>query len=199
MMRVDCDKEGINKAAKIISHGGIAIFPTDTVYGMGCDPYNKTSIEKIYKIKARDAAKSVPILTHSVETAEKIVQFDQLTRKIVEKNWPGPLTVILKVKDAKIKESLNLKNKIAIRIPDHKCTLELLKKCEFLVGTSANVSGDLPYTDPEKCFKNLQNYDVFVDGGTITSKGESTIIEIEDEEIKIIREGSLTKEEILQS
>ena len=199
MMRVDCDKEGINKAAKIISHGGIAIFPTDTVYGMGCDPYNKTSIEKIYKIKARDAAKSVPILTHSVETAEKIVQFDQLTRKIVEKNWPGPLTVILKVKDAKIKESLNLKNKIAIRIPDHKCTLELLKKCEFLVGTSANVSGDLPYTDPEKCLKNLQNYDVFVDGGTITSKGESTIIEIEDEEIKIIREGSLTKEEILQS
>jgi L-threonylcarbamoyladenylate synthase len=198
-LKVNCDKEGIEKASQIISQGGIVIFPTDTVYGIGCDPYNKVSIEKIYKIKSRDIMKSVPILTYSIETAEKIVEFDKFTKKIVEKFWPGPLTVILKVTDKKIKESLNLENKIAIRVPDHKCTLELLKKCNFLVGTSANISGDLPYTDPEECLKNLENYDVFVDGGIITSKGESTIIEIENKQIKIIREGSLTKDEILQS
>ncbi|MGY5147150.1 MAG: L-threonylcarbamoyladenylate synthase [Candidatus Nitrosopumilus sp. bin_7KS] len=199
VLKVSCNKEGIEKASEIISKGGIVIFPTDTVYGIGCNPYNKESIEKIYKIKSRDINKSVPVLTYSIETAEKIVEFDQLTKKIVEKFWPGPLTVILKVTDKKIKESLNLKNKIAIRVPDHKCTLELLKKCNFLVGTSANISGDLPYTNPEECLKNLENYDIFVDGGIITSKGESTIIEIENEQIKIIREGSLTKDEILQS
>jgi L-threonylcarbamoyladenylate synthase len=143
--------------------------------------------------------KSLPVLTYSIETAEKIVEIDQFTKKILKKFWPGPLTVILKVTDKKIKESLNLENKIAIRIPDHKCTLELLKKCNFLVGTSANISGNLPYTDPEECLKNLENYDIFVDGGIITSKGESTIIEIENEKIKIIREGSLTEDEILQS
>lgn len=198
-MKVSCNKEGIEKASEIISKGGIVIFPTDTVYGIGCNPYNKESIEKIYKIKSRDIIKSFPVLTYSIETAEKIVEFDQLTKKIVEKFWPGPLTVILKVTDKKIKESLNLKNKIAIRVPDHKCTLELLKKCNFLVGTSANISGDLPYTNPEECLKNLENYDIFVDGGIITSKGESTIVEIENEQIKIIREGSLTKDEILQS
>ena len=131
--------------------------------------------------------------------AEKIAQFDQLTKKIVKKFWPGPLTIILKVTDEKIKKSLNLENKIAIRVPDHKCTLELLKKCNYLVGTSANISGDLPYTNPKECLKKMQDYDVFVDGGMITSNGESTIIEIENGEIKIIREGSLTKEEILQS
>ena len=198
-MKVSCNKEGIEKASQIVSQGGIVIFPTDTVYGIGCNPYNKESVEKIYKIKSREIMKPLPVLTYSIETAEKIVEFDQFTKKIVKKFWPGPLTVILKVTDKKIKESLNLKNKIAIRVPDHKCTLELLKKCNFLVGTSANISGDLPYTDPEECLKNLENYDIFVDGGIITSKGESTIIEIENEQIKIIREGSLTEDEILQS
>ena len=198
-MKVNCDKEGIEKASQIISQGGIVIFPTDTVYGIGCDPYNKVSIEKIYKIKSRDIIKSVPVLTYSIETAERIAQFDQLAKKIVKKFWPGPLTIILKVTDEKIKKSLNLENKIAIRVPDHKCTLELLKKCNYLVGTSANISGDLPYTNPKECLKKMQDYDVFVDGGIITSNGESTIIEIENKEIKIIREGSLTKEEILQS
>lgn len=198
MLKVDCNTEGIEKAFQIVNQGGIVIFPTDTVYGIGCNPYNKTAVEKIYKIKSRNIMKSVPVLTYSIEMAEKIVQFNQYTRKIVEKFWPGPLTIISKVTDKKIRESLNLKNKIAIRVPDHKCTLELLKKCNFLVGTSANISGDLAYTNPEECLKNLQNYDIFVNGGTITSKGESTIIEIENEQIKIIREGSLTKEEILQ-
>ena len=198
-MKVNCDKEGIEKASQIINQGGVVIFPTDTVYGIGCDPYNKASIEKIYKIKSRCITKSVPVLTYSIETAERIAQFDQLAEKIVKKFWPGPLTIILKVTDEKIKKSLNLKNKIAIRVPDHKCTLELLKKCNYLVGTSANISGDLPYTNPKECLKKMQDYDVFVDGGMITSNGESTIIEIENEEIKIIREGSLTKEEILQS
>lgn len=198
-MKVSCDKEGIEKASKIISQGGIVIFPTDTVYGIGCDPYNKASVEKIYKIKSRDIIKSVPILTYSAEAAERIAQFDQLAKKIVKKFWPGPLTLILKVTDEKIKKSLNLENKIAVRVPNHRCTLELLKKCNYLVGTSANISGDLPHTNPEECLEKMQNYDVFVDGGIITSNGESTIIEIENEEVKIIREGSLTKEEILQS
>jgi len=199
VLKVSCNSEGIEKASQIVSQGGIVIFPTDTVYGIGCNPYNKESVEKIYKIKSRDIMKSLPVLTYSIETAEKIVEIDQFTKKIVKKFWPGPLTVILKVTDKKIKESLNLENKIAIRVPDHKCTLELLKKCNFLVGTSANISGDLPYTDPEECLKKLERYDIFVDGGIITSKGESTIIEIENEQIKIIREGSLTEDEILQS
>ena len=199
VLKVSCNKEGIEKASQIVNHGGVVIFPTDTVYGIGCNPYNKEAVEKIYEIKSRDIMKSVPVLTYSIKTAEKIVEFDQFTKKIVEKFWPGPLTVILKVTDKKIKESLNLENKIAIRVPDHKCTLELLKKCNFLVGTSANISGDLPYTDPEKCLKKLETYDIFIDGGIIASKGESTIIEIENEEIKIIREGYLTKEKILQS
>ena len=83
-----------------------------------------------------------------------------------------------------------------MRIPNSECTLKLLNKCDLLVGTSANISGDSSFTDPQECMKNVKNYDVFVDGGTITSKGESTIIEIENEKINVFREGALKKEDI---
>jgi L-threonylcarbamoyladenylate synthase len=98
-LKVNCDKEGIEKASQIINQGGIAIFPTDTVYGIGCDPYNKKSVEKIYEIKSRDIKKLVPVLAHSKETAAKICHIDEFTEKIVEKFWPGPLTIILKLID----------------------------------------------------------------------------------------------------
>ncbi len=199
LLKVGCNKEGIEKASHIINEGGIAVYPTDTVYGIGCNPYNKSSIKKIYEIKSRDVIKSLPVLTYSKDTAKKIVHFDKITEKIVEKFWPGPLTVILKVTDDKIKESLNLDSKIAIRVPNHQCTLNLLQKCNYLVGTSANISGSTSHTNPKDCLRDLKGYDVFVDGGIISSKGESTIIEIENKEIKIIREGSLSKEEILQT
>ena len=120
-----------------------------------------------------------------------------LLKKSLKKNWPGPLTLILEVTDQKLKKALNLQNKIAVRIPESKCTLKLLEKCELVVGTSANISGNSPYTDPDDCIKNIKNYDLFLNGGTITSRGESTIIEIEDEKIKIIREGALKIEDIV--
>ena len=195
-MKVNCDNDGIKKIVEIFKNGGVIVFPTDTVYGIGCDPYNENAVKKIYEIKSRDKIKSLPVLAYSIDIVKQIVMMDKLTEKIVEKYWPGPLTLILKLKDQKLKKSLNLEEKIAIRIPNSECTLKLLKECNLLVGTSANVSGDSSFTDPQKCIENLKNYDAFVDGGTITSKGESTIIEIENEKIHVIREGALKKEDI---
>ena len=197
-MKVNCDEGGIEKASQIINQGGIAVFPTDTVYGIGCNPYNKNSVRKIYEIKSRNILNPFPVLVYSKDIAKRIAFFDKIAEKIVERFWPGPLTIILKLTDENLKKSLNLTDKIAVRVPNHKCTLELLKKCNFLVGTSANISGHSSFTNPDECFKNIQKYDVFVDGGIISSKAESTIIEIENEEIKIIREGSLSHEEVLR-
>ena len=197
ILKVDCNDEGIGKTFQVIENGGIVIFPTDTVYGMGCNPYNVNAVEKIYEIKSREKIKPLPVLAYSLDTVKQIARIDTFTEKIIKKYWPGPLTLILELTDKKLKKSLKLDNKIAVRIPDSKCTLKLLKKCGLLVGTSANISGNPSSTDPKECLKNIINYDVFLNGGTITSKGESTIIEIENEEIKIIREGVLKKEEIM--
>ena len=196
-MKVNCDNDGIEKISQIIEKGGVVVFPTDTVYGIGCNPYNVNSVNKIYEIKSRDKIKSLPVLAYSLDIVKEITIIDKFTEKIIKKYWPGPLTLILTLTDQKLKESLKLQNKIAVRIPDSKCTLKLLEKCKLLVGTSANISGNSSYTNPDECIKNIKNYDVFLNGGTITSKGESTIIEIENEEIKIIREGVLKIKDIM--
>ena len=196
-MKVNCNDEGIRKSVEIIENGGVIIFPTDTVYGIGCNPYDANAVKKIYEIKSREKIKSLPVLASSIEIVKQISTIDEFTEKIIKKYWPGPLTLILKLKDKNLKKSLNLEDKIAVRIPNSVCTLKLLNKCNLIVGTSANVSGDSSFTNPQECIKNVKNYDVFVDGGTITSKGESTIIEIENEKIHVIREGALKKEDIV--
>ena len=160
-MKVKCDKEGIEKASKTIKDGGIVVFPTDTVYGIGCNPYDKKAVQKIYKIKSRLISKSLPILAFSKDIAAKIVEFDKNSEKIAQKMWPGPLTLILKLTDENLKASLNVDDKIAIRVPKHQCTLELLKKCNFVIGTSANVSGTGPFRDPQECYQNIQDFDLF--------------------------------------
>lgn len=197
-MKVKCNQVGIKKASEIIIDGGIIIFPTDTVYGIGCDPYNKKAIQKIYKIKSRERIKSLPVLAFSKEIVTKIAEFDKDSENIADKLWPGPLTIILKLTDEKLKESLNVADKIAVRVPNHQCTLKLLEKCNFIVGTSANISGSQSFRNPEECYQNIHGYDLFLDGGIITSGGESTIIEFIDGKLKIHREGVLTQKEILK-
>ena len=188
----------MQSAYQTVKDGGIVIFPTDTVYGIGCDPYNKNSVSLLYKIKKREKTKPFPVLGYSKKELEKIAGFNSLATKIAEKFWPGPLTMILNVKDPDIQKSLGLENKIAVRVPDNTCILSLLKECKVLVGTSANISDETSLIDPNDCETKISNYDLLIDGGTITSKGESTIVEIDGDKVKIVREGSVPEKEIYE-
>ena len=195
-MRVSCTDSDIKVAIKKIKDGGIIVFPTDTVYGIGCDPYNKKTISRLYEIKKRKKTKPFPILGVSKTELEKIAEFNTLEEKIAEKFWPGQVTLVLKVKDEKIRQSLCLDKKIAVRVPNNQCVLSLLKECKLLVGTSANISGTTPFTDPNECSKNLTRYDLLIDGGIIPSQSESTIVEIVGDDIKILRKGNVPEKEI---
>jgi len=195
-LRVSCTDSDIKVAIKKIKDGGIIVFPTDTVYGIGCDPYNKKTISRLYEIKKRKKTKPFPILGVSKTELEKIAEFNTLEEKIAEKFWPGQVTLVLKVKDEKIRQSLCLDKKIAVRVPNNQCVLSLLKECKLLVGTSANISDTTPFTDPNECSKNLTGYDLLIDGGIIPSQSESTIVEIIGGNIKILREGNVPEKEI---
>jgi len=195
-LRVSCTDLDIKVAIKKIKAGKIIVFPTDTVYGIGCDPYNRDAISLLYKIKKRKKTNAFPVLGYSKKELEKIVEFNGLEEKIAEKFWPGRVTIILKVKDKEIQKSLGLDEKIAVRVPNNKCVLSLLKECKLLVGTSANISGTPPSIDPNECVKDMTGYDLLIDGGIISSRGESTIVEIEGSDIKILRKGSVSEEEI---
>lgn len=196
-MIVPCNEKGIRKASGIVKRGGIVVFPTDTVYGVGCDPRNIQAVRTIYRIKGRDKSKHLPVLGYSLAEISKIAVFDQLSKKIAEKFWPGPVTLVLKIKDHEIARSLVLTNKIAVRVPNHPCTLALLKECKLLVGTSANRSGFPPFSDAKDIVDKLEGYDVLLNGGKITDPTESTVIEVRENGLKIIRSGKISEKELL--
>ena len=195
-MRISCNNVGIQKAVQIINKGGIVIFPTDTVYGIGCDPYNQKGVLSLYKIKKREKTKPFPVIGYSKKELEKIAEFNDKAEKIAELFWPGPITLILKVKDENIRKSLGLGKKIAVRVPNNQCVLSLLKECKLLVATSANISGTKSLTDPNDCKRDLNGYDLLLDGGILSDDGESTIVEIDRNKLRIVRSGSVSEEEL---
>jgi len=194
---LSCNENGIKTGYEIIQKGGVIVFPTDTVYGIGCNPYNQDAVSKIYKIKGREKIKHLPVLAYSKKDIQEIAFFDEISERIADKFWPGPITLILKVKDKKIEESLDLKGKIAVRIPNHPCILSLLKECRLLVGTSANFSGESPFDDSKEIVNKFSGYEALLDAGKITNSGESTIVEAIDNELKIVREGKIKRESLI--
>jgi L-threonylcarbamoyladenylate synthase len=195
-MIVACDPSGIRLAATTVKKGGLVVFPTDTVYGIGCNPRNPKAVDAIYRIKKREESKNLPVLGYSKKEIAKIAIFDKLSNKIADSFWPGPITLVLKLKDDEINKSMKLDGKIAVRVPNHPCVLSLLKECKIIVGTSANYSGSPPFSDSKKVLENFSGFDVFLDGGRIPSSNESTVVEIVEGDLKILRPGKITKAEI---
>ena len=192
---VSCDEQGINQVLESYKKGKIIGFPTDTVYGIGCDPFNKNSISKIFDLKNRSDEKKFPILGYSKEDFEKIVQFNSKADKISERFWPGQVTMLLPIRE-EINDRIENNGKLAVRVPNNECLLSILKQCKLIVGTSANISGEESIIDSHDCIMKLPEIDVLVDGGKINSSGESTIIDFVDDGLKIIREGAVSKKEI---
>ena len=192
---VNCDENGINKIVNAYENGQIIAYPTDTVYGIGCNPFNKDSISKIYDIKNREGEKRFPILGFSKKELEKIVEFNTIAEKISEKFWPGQITMLLPIRK-EITQRISNNGKLAVRVPNNKCVLSILEKCKLIVGTSANISGEKSILNSSEFKIKLPKVNTLVDGGTIVSEGESTIIDFINGELKMIREGSISKEEI---
>ncbi len=198
-------EEDLFKCKAIINNGGLIVYPTDTIYGLGCDPYNKKSVEKIFRIKKRLLNKALPILASDIRHVEKIMFLDDLGRKLADSFWPGPLTIIGILKDNDIPKLITAgRQTVGMRIPNNIETLNLLKYCNFLVGTSANISNENPCIYAEDVMKSpLVGYDAIVIGDDdkpkepFSVKG-STIVDISTSNLKIVREGVIKSETIYE-
>ncbi|HEX7031369.1 MAG TPA: L-threonylcarbamoyladenylate synthase, partial [Nitrososphaera sp.] len=139
------DDAAVAQCASVVKSGGIIVFPTDTIYGIGCDPYNDKAVARIFAIKGRDKKKALPVLAYSIEVAERIVALGNAGRTLAKKYWPGALTIVAPLRDRKISQTLTASSdNLAVRVPANKCTLTLLSHCNYIVGTSANRSGEKP-------------------------------------------------------
>jgi len=192
-------------AVENIIEGKLIAFPTNSVYGLGCDPTNLIAIEKIYDIKYRDRSKGLLLLVVDTGEAEKVAEFNKIGYKLAEHFWPGQLTLILNKKDPNIipPEVTAGKNTIGIRIPENEIVLTILKKLKLkgyfggIIGTSANYSGEPPSISGDKVAKKfLKPIDLILDGGRTKTKVPTTIVDCTSEEIKFLRIGAVKEEEI---
>ncbi len=188
------------KIEKILQEGGVGIIPTDTVYGFCVNALNKDAIKKIYKIKKRDLDKPLVLFVKNIDEIEKYGILNEKSKKIINKFIPGKITIVLKKREPSFLISLKKFETIGIRIPNDDFVLNLLNSIKSpLATTSANISGKKTPKDFEGIKEIFSGVvDFIVDGGEL---GEipSTVIEIVDDEIKILREGEIKKEDILKA
>lgn len=176
----------IEEAAEVLSSGGIVIHPTDTSYGLAANIFDDRAIKRIYEIKGRDFNKPLINCVRDLKMAEEIVVFNDLAYKLFDKFFPGALTLVLKSKD-----DLGTR---AIRIPYCKVTQELSKICLFPYSTtSANISGQADEYSPNFNLK----VDLVLDAGQLPIKPPSTVIDVSSGEVKILREGAISKDLLL--
>ena len=188
MERVACDARGVGIAVNTLRGGGIVAYPTDTVYGIGCDPYDAAAVRRIYRIKGRDPAKPLPVLARSLRDVSEVARVTPAAGRLAAALWPGRLTIILRLEDRALGDSMGLGDTLAVRVPGGACAQAILSEFPYLVGTSANLSGQAPAQSPE----DLQGIecDVLVDGGR-TGGGESTLVDASGETVRQLRAGAV--------
>lgn len=181
----------IQKAVDALSEGKIIIYPTDTVYGIGCNINNKLAIERVYKIKGKSKFAPMSIICGSIKQASKYVRISNFAFRILRRCFPGPYTVILEATKETPKLMLSRRKEIGIRIPDSKVAIELVENLgNAILSTSINLTETETLISPEE-IKNTFNakVDLLLDGGILPEPIPSTVLKIENNNVEIIREG----------
>ncbi|MDR2617079.1 MAG: threonylcarbamoyl-AMP synthase [Endomicrobium sp.] len=192
------DKKAHIKTSQIIKNGGIAIVPTETVYGFAVDAFNVDAQKKVYKIKGRSQKKPLILMTKNLESAKPIVQIPQKALKIAERFWPGQLTLIFSTTDLG-KVISGGRTNIGIRVPNNEFMLKMLEVLNSPVfTTSVNISNKKSAKDIKETLIFDDIVDIIVDGGKCKYSLESTVIDMVQYPYVIIRKGCLDTNEILK-
>ncbi len=198
----------IDRAAEVISSGGVVVYPTDTSYGLGCDPRNRDSLERLIAVKRRDRRLGFPLLFADTSQCESYHEFGNLEKIIAKIFWPGALTLIVDAKPEIPAHITAGRSSIAIRVPNHVIPRGIAKRIDGpIIGTSANRSGGPNPFDLTVAMDQLgDEVDLYIDGGASSLHSNSTIIGVQESvenddtlNIKIYREGALSIEDISQT
>jgi L-threonylcarbamoyladenylate synthase len=193
------DNDTIHEAAKIIQKGGIVAFPTETVYGLGADAFNPLAVARVFEVKRRPYFD--PLIVHvanSRDVKKLAKEIPTNAKKLTEKFWPGPLTVVL-LKEEKIPDIVTAGlPSVAIRMPNHPIALSLIKESRCpIAAPSANPFGYLSPTTANHVHEQLgDQVDLILDGGPCPVGVESTIVSFLEESPRLLRAGGVSLEEI---
>ncbi|MEW6701458.1 MAG: L-threonylcarbamoyladenylate synthase [Bacteroidota bacterium] len=181
----------INKAVDVLKNGGIIIYPTDTVYGIGCDIFNKDALERVYTIKQDAGTKLFSFICNDLKNIAKYAKVSDYAYKSMKKLLPGPYTFVLPAAREVPKKLWTKRNTVGIRVPDNIIALTLVKELgNPIVSTSVtNRKGEILYDPLEIQAVFNSHVDLMLATGTLDRK-PSSIVDLSNEEPKIIREGA---------
>lgn len=191
MKIIPADGLAVQKAADLLREGGVVVFPTETVYGLGALWGKIPASEQLRRIKGRDADKPFQLLIPSTEHAGIFAEVSEPARAIMERFFPGPLTLVLP--DGR-------GGTVGLRMPDHPWLLALLKKLDTaIVATSANRSGEPPAINAQEAAAALgSDVPLMIDGGASAQGAASTVASLQGGEVHILRVGAISAETLQQ-
>jgi L-threonylcarbamoyladenylate synthase len=186
-------------AAGTIRRGGLVAVPTDTLYALAADPFNRDAVARVFEVKGRAAANALPLV--AADTPQVLRHFGELpalATPLAARFWPGPLTLLLDAPSTLPHEVSGGTAKVGVRIPAHAVTVALCRACNGpLIATSANISGSPPTDDPDAVVRALGDLvDVLVDAGRTPGGAASTIVDVTGAEPRLIRAGAIPWEEV---
>ncbi len=192
------ERNKIDYAAGVLRRGGLVIFPTDTVYGLGAVVSKDASIRKIYRIKKRSHKKPLIYLIGYKKDVSKFAgDVPAKVNELMKKYWPGPLTLILKARDGDRNRTGFAGDSIGLRMPGNRIALSLIRKAGTIAATSVNISGKKPISGTGKIEQTLKNnVDLIIDGGNSAIGMESTILDASSYPYRVIREGAIKGKEL---
>ena len=191
----------LKEPAQIIRNGGIVIFPTETVYGIGVNALNKNAVKKLYEVKHRPLNKPTSLLVNSMDMVNEIAKdITALEYALMEQFFPGPFTIILKKRDIISDIVTANSDTVGIRMPENEIALKLIEYAGVPIATpSANISGKPSGTNLKDIIEDFDGkVDYFVDGGPSKIGLASTIVQVVNGVPRILRQGSITEEQIKQ-
>lgn len=197
----DPDELVLQHAADVVRSGGLIVYPTETLYGIGADATNPEAINRISGAKRRAELKPILLLVDSLEMMSPLVAtIPPSARTLIEGYWPGPLTLVFTASDRVPVELTRGSSTIGIRIPSSRLCLRLLANLGSpLTSTSANLSGGVPAQTVQEIQKDLTGIDLYLDAGKLPVSLPSTVIDVSGRSPRLLRRGAIAVEQIQQA
>jgi L-threonylcarbamoyladenylate synthase len=198
MQVLKATEKNIAVTSEIVRNGGLVVYPTDTVYGLGCDPLNIQAVKRVLQVKG-ERKKPLPILASSIEKIEKVAYLSENAKRVAARFWPGPLTIVLRRKPSLPDIVTGNQDSVGVRIPKHDVAIRLIKSSNgLLVGTSANKTGKKPSQTAEEATEQIgEEVDIILDGGPASFGISSTVVDFTSAELRVLREGPISLKELL--
>ena len=185
----------ISRAIASLQSGNVIVFPTETVYGLGADALNHEAVERVFQLKGRNSENPIPIIVADQTMLRGLIdKIPPIAEKLIDRFWPGPLTLVLQARPDTPKQLLNIRGGVGVRISSQPIATQLSRELgRPLTATSANPSGKQAASTIEQA----ENYfageiGIFLDGGKLPAKIGSSVVEVIEDRIKIIREGEIS-------